>query len=61
MWITSTKIGISKDYDATKRKTVEITGNVVNVAADVTISISLLPLLPTQTATIKVNLKRKLQ
>ena len=40
MWITSTKIGISKDYDATKRKTVEITGNVVNVAADVTISIS---------------------
>ena len=61
MWITSTKIGISKDYDATKRKTVEITGNVVNVAADVTTSISLLPLLPTQTATFKVNLKRKLQ
>ena len=55
------RLAFQKIMQAPRGKQFKITGNVVNVAADVTTSISLLPRLPTQTATIKVNLKRKLQ
>ena len=55
------RLAFQKIMQAPRGKQFKITGNVVNVAADVTTSISLLPWLPTQTATIKVNLKRKLQ
>ena len=36
-------------------------GNIVNVSADVSSTISMLQLLPHETATIKVNFKWKLQ
>ena len=55
------RLAFQKIMQAPRGKQFKITGNVVNVVADVTTSISLLPRLPTQTAAIKVNLKRKLQ
>ena len=55
------RLAFQKIIQAPRGKQFKITRNVVNVAADLTTSISLLPRLPTQTATIKVNLKRKLQ
>lgn len=55
------RLAFQKIMQASSGKQFKITRNVVNVAADVTFSISLLPRLPTQTATVKVNLKRKLQ
>ena len=55
------RLAFQKIMQALRGKQFKITGNVVKVAADVRTSISLLPRLPTQTATIKVNLKRKLQ
>ena len=39
----------------------KIHGNIVNVPANVASIVSMLPRLPSQAATIKVNLKRKLQ
>ena len=42
-------------------KQFKINGNIVNVPADVAYSVSLLPQLPNEACTIKVNLKRKLQ
>ena len=43
------------------RERIKINGNIVNVPADVTNSVSLLPQFPNEACTIKVKLKRKLQ
>lgn len=44
-----------------KRKQLNIHSNNVNVPADVTYTVSMVPRLSSETAKIKVNLKRKLQ
>ena len=46
---------------AFRGKQLRIHGNIVNVPADVASTVTMLPQLPSETATIKVNLKRKLQ
>ena len=46
---------------ALRGKQLNMYGNIVNVSADVSSTISMLQLLPYETATIKVNLKWKLQ
>ena len=46
---------------APRGKQLKINGNVVNVPADVTNSVNVLPRLPQETGTIKVQLKRRLQ
>ena len=46
---------------APRGKQLKINGNVVNVPADVINTVNLLPRLPEQTGTIKVQLKRRLQ
>ena len=46
---------------ARRGKQFKITGNIVNVSADVANTVSMLPRLPNETSTIKVNLKRRLQ
>ena len=46
---------------APRGKQLKISGNVVNVPADVINTVNLLPWLPQQTSTIKVQLKRRLQ
>ena len=55
------RIAFQKLMQAPRRKQFKLQGNVVNVPADVTNTVTMLPRLPTETATIKVNLKRKLQ
>ena len=55
------RLAFQKIMQAPRGKQLKITGNVLNVAADVATSVSMLPRLSTQTETIKVNLKRKLQ
>ena len=47
--------------EALRGKQLNMYGNIVNVSADVSSNISMLQLLPHETATIKVNLKWKLQ
>ena len=46
---------------APRGKQLKITGNVVNVPADVSGTVNLLPRLGNETGTIKVKLKRRLQ
>ena len=46
---------------APRGKQLKINGNIVNVPADVNHTVGILPRLPSQTGTIKVNLKRRLQ
>ena len=46
---------------APRGRQLKIHGNIVNVPTDVTHTMSMLPRLPSETGTIKVNLKRKLQ
>lgn len=46
---------------APRGRQLKIHGNIVNVPADVSHTVTMLPRLHSQTATIKVNLKRKLQ
>lgn len=55
------RIAFQKLMQAPRGKRLKIHGNVVNVPADVVNIVSILPRLPSQTGTIKVNLKRKLQ
>lgn len=55
------RIAFLKLMQAPRGKQLKIHGNIVNVPADVGNSVSLLPRLPYETATIKVNLKRRLQ
>ena len=50
-----------KIMQAPRGKQLKIKGNVVNVPAGVSNTVNMLPRLPHQTGTIKVNLKRKLQ
>ncbi|CAB3994301.1 Hypothetical predicted protein [Paramuricea clavata] len=46
---------------APRGKQLKINGNVVNVPADVNSTVNMLPRMPHETGTIKVQLKRKLQ
>ena len=55
------RLAFQKLIQAPRGKQFKINGNIVNVPADVTNSVSLLPRLPNEACTIKVNLKRKLQ
>ena len=55
------RIAFQKLMQAPRGKQLKIHGNAVNVPADVTNTVSMLPRLPNETCTIKVNLKRKLQ
>ena len=50
-----------KLMQAPRSKQFKVHGNIVNVPADVTHTVNKLPRLQSQTGTIKVNLKRKLQ
>ena len=55
------RLAFQKLMQAPRGKQFKITGNVVNVSADVANTVSMLPRLPNETSTIKVNLKRRLQ
>ena len=55
------RIAFQKLMQAPRGQQLKIHGNIVNVPADVTHTVSMLPRLPSQNATIKINLKRKLQ
>ena len=46
---------------APRGRQLKIHENIVNVPANVTCTLTMLPQVPSQTATIKINLKRKLQ
>ena len=59
--LLSLRITLKKLMQAPRGKQLNIHGNIVNVPADVSSIISMLPLLPHETAIIKVNLKQKLQ
>lgn len=51
------RISFQKPIQALRGKQLNMYGNIVNVSADVSSTISMLQLLPYETATIKVNLK----
>ena len=55
------RLAFRKLMQAPRGKQLKINGNIVNVPADVANTVSMLPRLPDETGTIKVNLKRKLQ
>ena len=55
------RIAFQKLMQAPRGKQLKINGNIVNVPADVANTVSMLPRLPSETSTIKVNLKRRLQ
>ena len=55
------RLAFQKIMQAPRGKQLKINGNVVNVPADVNNTVNLLPRLPEQTGTIKVQLKRRLQ
>ena len=55
------RLAFQKLMQAPRGKQLKINGNIVNVAADITTTVSMLPRLPDETGTIKVNLKRRLQ
>ena len=55
------RIAFQKLIQAPRGRQLKIHGNIVNVPADVYSTVKMLPRLPNDTATIKVNLKRKLQ
>ena len=55
------RIAFLKLMQAPRGKQLKIHGNIVNVPANVTNTVSMLPRLPCEAGTIKVNLKRKLQ
>ena len=54
------RLAFQKLMQAPRGKQFKINGNIVNVPADIN-TVSMLPRLPDETGTIKVNLKRKLQ
>ena len=54
-------LAFQKIMQAPRGKQLKINGNVVNVPADVINTVNLLPRLPEQSGTIKVQLKRRLQ
>ena len=55
------RLAFQKIMQVPRGKQLKINGNVVNVPADVINTINILPRLPEQTGTIKVQLKRRLQ
>ena len=55
------RLAFQKIMQAPRGKQLKINGNIVNVPADITNTVSMLPRLPDETGTIKVNLKRRLQ
>ena len=55
------RLAFQKLMQAPRGKQLKINGNIVNVPADVSHTVSMLPRLPNETGTIKVNLKRRLQ
>ena len=55
------RIAFQKLMQAPRGKQLKIHGNIVNVPADVSNTVSMLPRLPSEIGTIKVNLKRRLQ
>ena len=55
------RLAFQKLMQAPRGKQFKITGNIVNVSADVANTVSMLPRLPNETSTTKVNLKRRLQ
>ena len=54
-------LAFQKTYQAPRGGKLKITGNVVNVPADVNSTVNMLPRLADDTCTIKVQLKRRLQ
>ena len=55
------RLAFQNIYQAPRGGQLEITGNVVNVPADVNSTVNMLPRLADDTCTIKVQLKRRLQ
>ena len=55
------RLALQKLMQAPRGRQFKIHGNVVNVPAEVSDTLSMLPRLPTETGTIKVNLKRRLR
>ena len=55
------RLAFQKIMQAPRGKQLKINGNVVNVPADVSTTVNMLPRLPHENGTIKVQLKRKLQ
>ena len=55
------RLAFQKLMQAPRGRQFKIHGNVVNVPAEVSNTVNILPRLPSETGTIKVNLKRKLQ
>jgi hypothetical protein len=55
------RLAFQKIMQAPRGQQLKITGNVVNVPADICNTVNMLPRLPQDTGTIKVQLKRRLQ
>ena len=55
------RLAFQKIFQAPRGGQLKITGNVVNVPADVNSTVNMLPRLSDETGTIKVQLKRRLQ
>ena len=55
------RLAFQKIFQPPRGGQLKITGNVVNVPADVNCTVNMLPRLPDETGTIKVQLKRRLQ
>ena len=55
------RLAFQKIFQAPRGGQLKITGNVVNVPADVSSTVNMLPRLPNETGTIKIQLKRRLQ
>jgi hypothetical protein len=55
------RLAFQKIMQASRGRQLKITGNVVNVPADICNTVNMLPRLPQDTGTIKVQLKRRLQ
>ena len=61
MYTFSSKTAFQKLMQAPSGRQFKIHRNVVNVPAEASNTVNMLPRLPNETGTIKVNLKRKLQ
>jgi hypothetical protein len=59
--LVAPRLAFQKIFQAPRGRQLKITGNVVNVPADVNTTVSMLPRLVDDTGTIKVQLKRRLQ
>ena len=59
--LVAPRLAFQKLMQAPRERQLKIHGNVVNVPAEVSDTVIMLPRLPSDTGTIKVNLKRKLQ